>query len=157
MWWRQSRSEFERNKGEANRKAFFEIIRSGEEPGLIAYSDGEPVGWICVGPRGRFPALERSRVLARVDDEPVWSVVCFFIAKGHRRQGVSKALLEAAVKHSRTKGADTIEGYPLPRKKERTPDAFAWTGMEPIFEEAGFEVAIRRGKTGRGVWRLKLR
>jgi GNAT superfamily N-acetyltransferase len=153
MWWRQLRSEFEKNKGELNRRAFREIVRSGEEPGLLAYEDGQPVGWVCVGPRERFSALERSKVLARVDDHPVWSVVCFFIAKKARRRGISGVLLTAAVDFARQKGAKIVEGYPVPVKGGKTPDPFAWTGLESIFEQAGFQVAIRRGKTGRGVWR----
>lgn len=153
MWWRQSRSEFERNKGEANRRAFRQIVEDGEKPGLLAYQDGQPAGWVCVGPRERFPALERSRVLARVDDQPVWSVVCFFIARSARRRGVSKALLEAARDYAGKNGAKIVEGYPIPAKKGDTADIFAYTGLESIFEEAGFEVVVRRGKTGRGVWR----
>ena len=153
MWWRQSRSEFERNKGEANRRAFRQIVKSGEEPGLLAYQDGKPVGWVCVGPRERFPALERSRVLAPVDDQPVWSVVCFYIAKGARRRGMSKALLKAALDYARKNGARIVEGYPIPTKKGGTVDVFAYTGLESVFERAGFEAVVRRGKTGRGVWR----
>jgi len=80
------------------------IVDSGEVPGLIAYLDNEPVGWCSVGPRNRFSALERSRILKRVDDRPVWSVVCFFIARPFRRQGVSAALLRAAVEYVRENG-----------------------------------------------------
>jgi GNAT superfamily N-acetyltransferase len=142
-WWRQSRPDFEKNKGEGNRKVLFELVRRG----------AEPVGWVSVAPRDDFPALERSRVLARVDDQPVWSVVCFFIEKKARKQGVSKALLEAAVNYARKKGAKIIEGYPIPPKEGGSPDVFAYTGLEAAFESCGFEAAVRRGKTGRGVWR----
>lgn len=153
MWWRLTRSQFEEDKAERNRLAFEQIVRSGEKPGLLAYRVGQPVGWVCVGPREQFPAMERSRVLARVDDEPVWSVVCFFIAKGERRKGVSRTLLKAAVRYAKEKGARIIEGYPIPMKEGGTADPFAYTGLESIFEQTGFKVAIRRGKAGRGVWR----
>ena len=153
MWWRLSRSEFEKNKGEPNRRALQEIVRSEEEPGLLAYDGGEPIGWVSVAPRESFPALERSRVLALVNDQPVWSVVCFFVAKGYRRKGVSLALLEAAVEFARKKGAEIIEGYPIPPRENESPEPFAYTGLESIFEQTGFEVAARRGKTERGVWR----
>lgn len=155
-WWRLSRPEFEKNKGEWNRQALFELIKSGVEPGLLAYDGGEVIGWVSVGPRDDFPALERSRVLARVDDQPVWSVVCFFIDKKARKQGVSKALLEAAVDFARKKGAKIVEGYPIPQKEGGSPDVFAYTGLEPAFRACGFEAAVRRGKTGRGVWRRHL-
>ena len=153
MWWRRTRSEFEKNKGEANREALMKIVQSGAEPGLLAYRGSEPVGWICIGPRDSFDALERSRVLAPVDDQPVWSAVCFFIAKGYRRQGVATALLKTAAEYAKGKGARIIEGYPVPKKKEATPDAFAWTGTEPTFEKAGFKVVVRRGKSERGIYR----
>jgi GNAT superfamily N-acetyltransferase len=156
MWWRLSRTEFERNKGEANRRALQTIVQSGAEPGLLAYSGREPVGWLCIGPRDGFDALGRSRVLAPVDDQPVWSAVCFFIAKAFRRQGVATALLKAAAEYARERGAKIIEGYPVPRKTEATPDAFAWTGTEPTFEKAGFKVVTRRGKADRGIFRKTL-
>ncbi len=156
MWWRIPRSEFEKNKGDANRNAMKQLVESGEQPGLLIYDTEQPVGWICIGPRDGFPALERSRVLARVDDQPVWSVVCFFIAKGYRRKGVSKVLLEEAVKFAQESGVKIVEGYPLPKKDGASPDPFVFTGLEPIYEQLGFEAVIRRGKTGRGVWRKYL-
>jgi uncharacterized protein YndB with AHSA1/START domain len=76
MWWRQTRSEYDRQKGEGNRQAMRAIVASGEIPGLLAYSGGRPVAWCSVAPRTAYPSLDRSRVLQRVDDQPVWSIVC---------------------------------------------------------------------------------
>ena len=81
MLWRLTRKEFERQKGEANRRSMKTIVESGEIPGLLAYSEKHPVAWCSVAPRQRFPALERSRVLKKLDDQPVWSISCFFIQK----------------------------------------------------------------------------
>ncbi len=156
MHWRQSRSEFEEHKGESNRQKFHQIVQSGAEPGLLAYNGNDPIGWVAVAAREQYPLLEKSRVLAKVDDQPVWSVVCFFIAKGHRRQGVSKALLNAAIKFVRDGGAKIIEGYPVPPKEGGNVEVFSYTGLGPIFAQAGFEVVVRRGKAGRGVWRKYL-
>ncbi|MFH0931574.1 MAG: GNAT family N-acetyltransferase, partial [Candidatus Zixiibacteriota bacterium] len=85
MWWRLSRSQFNKQKGEGNRKALKKIVDSGEIPGILAYADGKPIGWCSVAPREGFPVLERSRILKRIDEKPVWSVVCFFVAKPFRR------------------------------------------------------------------------
>jgi len=156
MAWRIPPSQFKRQKGEGNRKALNKIIADGEIPGLLAYQDGIPVGWICVGPRERFIRLANSKVLAPMDDQPVWSVVCFYIARGKRRTGIALALLKAAAKFARDRGAKILEGYPAPPKPEKQPDAFVWTGLEPMFEHAGFRAAVRRGKAGRGIWRLTL-
>ncbi|MBU1651802.1 hypothetical protein KKA00_06255 [bacterium] len=93
MWWRLSHKDFEQQKGAGNRIAMMKLVNRGVEPGLIAYLGDEPVGWVAVAPREEYFRLDRSRILARVDEQQVWSVVCFFIAKNFRRQGVSGQLL----------------------------------------------------------------
>jgi len=152
MWWRLTHWQFEEQKGERNRKALERIVQSGEIPGLLAYQGNEPIGWVCVGPRERLTRLARSKILAPVDDQPVWSVVCFFIEKRARTRGVATALLEAAVNYAWENGARIVEGYPAPDPAAKIPDAFAWTGLETIFERAGFQLALRRGKS-RSIWR----
>ena len=147
MWWRLSHAEFERKKGESNKRAFRQIVQSGDVPGLVAYRGQAPVGWCAVQPREVFPRLDRSRILKRFDDQPVWSVVCLFTAKEHRRSGVSRALLEAAVKHAKSRGARIIEGYPVDPKQGKMPDAFAWTGLASSFTAAGFVEVARRSPT----------
>lgn len=146
-WWKLKRSEFMRQRGEANRKALKEIVDSGEIPGIIAYADNQPVGWCAVAPRQAYPALERSRILKRVDDEPVWSVVCFFVAKPFRRKGLTVKLLKAAIEHVRKNGGEIIEGYPVEPKKAKMPDPFAYTGLVSAFRKAGFVEVLRRSET----------
>lgn len=147
MWWRLRRSEFERQKGDGNKAAMKEIVRSGEIPGLLAYADGRPIAWCSVAPRKAFPALERSRVLERVDEKPVWSVVCLFVARPFRRRGLTTRLLEAAVRHVRKHGGKILEGYPVEPREGKMPDAFAWTGLASAFRRAGFEECARRSPT----------
>jgi GNAT superfamily N-acetyltransferase len=156
MWWRQSQSEFERRKGEKNRRAFKRLVDSGIEPGLLAYLDDEPVGWCAVQAREAFPRLGKSKILKPVDSQPVWSVACLFVAKEHRAGGISIRLLEAAVKHARKHGAKIVEGYPVEPRKGRTADAFAWTGTASAFRKAGFEEVARRSQT-RPIMRYHLR
>ncbi len=147
MWWRVKRSQFEKQKGEENRRAFKEIVDSGEIPGLLAYAEGQPIGWCSVAPREDFPVLDRSRTLKRVDDQPVWSVVCFFVAKPFRRKGVTAELLRAAVEYARERGAKIVEGYPIEPKKPDMPAPFAWTGLASTFRRAGFVEVLRRSET----------
>jgi GNAT superfamily N-acetyltransferase len=156
QYWRLPHKLFDQQKGVANRETLLKIVKNGPPPGLLAYQNGEPVGWICLGLREDFPVLERSRVLKAMDDKPVWSVVCFFIAKAARAQGVSKALLQAALKYAKAQGARIVEGYPTPARYGRLPDAFVYTGLESVFEQAGFVEAIRRGK-GRAIWRYQFK
>jgi GNAT superfamily N-acetyltransferase len=147
MWWRLTRSEFQKQKGARNKQAMRKIVASGQVPGILAYAEGEPVGWCAIQPRESYPSLERSRVLKPVDDQPVWSITCFFIARPCRGQGVSAALVRAAVAHAKRHGARIIEGYPVEPKKRRIPDAFAWTGLPAAFTKAGFVEVARRSPT----------
>lgn len=147
MWWRLTRSEFERQKGDDNRRAMKAIITSGEVPGILAYADGNPIGWCAIAPRAAFPVLARSSVLKPVDDQPVWSVVCFFIERPFRKQGVSLALLTAALEYARNQGAHIVEGYPIEPKKDSAPDIYAFTGMVTTFRQAGFVEVARRSES----------
>jgi GNAT superfamily N-acetyltransferase len=147
MWWRLSRSQFNREKGKGNRKALKKIVDSGEIPGILAYADGEPIGWCCVAPRETFPVLERSRILERIDEKPVWSVVCFFVTKPFRQKGVTVELLNAAIEYAKKNGAKIIEGYPIEPKKSKMPDVFANTGLAAAFRKAGFVEVLRRSET----------
>lgn len=147
MWWRLSRAQFNKQKGEGNRKAMKKIVDSGEVPGILAYSDGLPVGWCAVAPRERFILLENSRILKRVDDKPVWSVVCFFVAKPFRKDGISLKLLKAAIEFAKKKGAKILEGYPVEPKKKKVPDLFVYHGLASAFRKAGFAEVLRRSET----------
>lgn len=144
MWWRLGRKEFEAQKGEANRRALRRLVARGAVPGVMAYCDEQPAGWCCIGPRDDFPALDRSRVLARVDELPVWSIVCFFIARRHRHQGLSTRLAETAVDYARASGAEVVEAYPIDTSAPAYPDAYAYTGLVPTFTRIGFTEVARR-------------
>jgi GNAT superfamily N-acetyltransferase len=143
MWWRQTRAQYEHSRGEANRQAMKAIVEAGEVPGILAYVGKEPAGWCSIGPRQVYSALERSRLLKRLDDEPVWSVVCFFVARPFRGQGLSAALLRAAVVYAGKRGATTVEGYPMDPRGQRVSDAEAFYGTVRAFLQAGFEEVAR--------------
>lgn len=147
MWWRLKRSIFNEQKGSANKRAMRKIVVAGPPPGILAYADGRAIGWCAVGPRTTYPVLERSRTLKAVDEQPVWSITCFFVDKAYRRRGVSEALVAAAVEYAVRQGARIVEGYPIEPKKEREPDAFIWTGLPSAFQKAGFKEVLRRSAT----------
>lgn len=147
MWWRIKRSEFEQQKGAGNRRAMRTLINKGEVPGILAYTEEQPVGWCSVAPRTAFPVLGRSRILKPLDDQPVWSIVCLFVRKDYRDRGVSVKLLEAAVDYARAEGAEIVEGYPVEPKKDRMPAVFAFTGLATAFLQAGFTERARRSPT----------
>ncbi len=147
MLWRLKRSQFEHQKGEGNRRAMQSIVESGQIPGILGFIGQAPVAWCSVAPREAFPALERSRILRRVDDRPVWSISCFFVRKDHRGKGVSTCMAAAAVDYVRANAGSLVEAYPVEPKKDRTAPAFAWTGVASAFRTAGYTECARRSET----------
>ncbi|MEN6571174.1 MAG: GNAT family N-acetyltransferase [Anaerolineaceae bacterium] len=143
MWWRMSNKEFTTAKGEERHDAMRSVVQAGKEPGLIAYADGVPAGWAAVAPRADYPRLQTSKNLAPVDDQPVWSIPCFFIHRNYRRQHLMERLIEAACEYARDHGARILEAYPLD-VEEKTRPSNVYTGVTVAFERAGFEVAARR-------------
>ncbi len=147
MFWRITRAEFARqapNKGAENKVAFRAMVDSGQVPGLLAYSGEEPVAWCSVGPRERYPSLERSPTLKRIDNQPVWSVMCFFMAKSNRGQGLMVPLLRAAVDYAGRHGGRIVEGYPWEQSEaRRRPGTEGFMGFAQAFRRAGFQEARR--------------
>jgi GNAT superfamily N-acetyltransferase len=143
MWWRQTRGEFAERHGERNRRAMRRIVESGEVPGILAYIKGEAVGWCAVAPRERYSSLERSRVLKRLDDEPVWSIVCLFVAREHRGEGVAEALIRGAADYAASRGARVVEAYPTMPRGRRLPDISSFMGVPAQYEKAGFTTRAR--------------
>ena len=102
---------------------------------------GEAVGWISLAPRDEYERLESSKVLARLDDAPVWSIVCFVVGAKSRGQGVATALLRAAIDYARKNGATVLEAYPVSATRGRVRAADAFHGSQSMFEKQGFKVA----------------
>jgi GNAT superfamily N-acetyltransferase len=137
-----------RKEPDGNRAVFEErmaaALTEGRAPGLIAYLEGTPVGWVSFGPRESYLRLQHSRVLAPVDDEPTWSVVCFVVSRRARGTGVASALLETAVDYARDHGATLIEGYPSDIGDGRIPSPNLYMGKLSMYQRTGFEVVERR-------------
>lgn len=154
MHWRLGRAEYDRQKGAGNRAAFEAVVEAGPAPGLLAYLASRPIGWCAVAPRDCYPTLERSRILKQVDEQPVWSVTCFFVAREVRGQGVATQLLRAAVAYAAEHGARIVEGYPVEaRGAAGVPPVFAFTGTAATFTAVGFQEVARRSPT-RPIMRL---
>ena len=155
MLWRLPRKVYEAGKGNENRAAMLALVEAGNQPGILAYLDGQPAGWCSVGPRAGFSGLERSRILKPVDDLPVWSISCLYIDKRFRRQGLSRQLIDAAARFARENGATMLEAYPVEPRQDKMPDVFAWTGIAAPFRALGFREVARRSET-RPILRLAL-
>ncbi len=143
MWWRISRAEFERQKGEGNRKAMKEIVKSGEVPGIIAYRKREPIAWCSVAPREKFHSLNRSPVLKRIDKTRVRSIVCFFVAREHRGKGITIDIIKGAVDYVRREGGKVVEAYPTEPRGRRLAPVSSFMGLPSLYKQAGFEECAR--------------
>ena len=149
--WPSARTE----QAKVNRKQLKALAVAGGPVGLVGYQGDTPVGWVSFGPREDFAKLARSPVMKPVDDEPVWSIVCFVVPSEFRGQGVARALLDAAVAHCRKAGVKLVEAYPVD-KKARTHDQNMWFGAKSMFDAAGFEEVARR-KPERPIVRIHTR
>lgn len=126
-------------------------------PGLLAYLDGEVVGWIGFGPRPSLPRLVRSRTIPAIDDLPVWSIVCFQIRVGYRRRGIARALLAGLVDYARAAGAPGLEAYPIDAAGQRVDAGFAFVGLTSMFEQAGFRRVVETAARSAGRPRILMR
>lgn len=152
---RTGRGDYSESRAEENKQLMRGWVKQGIVPGLIAYRQGRPVGWISVGPREEYLRLANSPIMKPVDDKPVWSIVCFFIDAQERGKGVSHALLRGAMDYARSNGATLLEAYPVD-KTERSSPLSMWWGAKTMYDRHGFKVVARRKKT-RPVVRRKLR
>ena len=139
-------------RAEVNRTQLKRLVDSGRPPGLIGYQGKVPVGWVSIGPREDYAKLERSPIMKPIDDQPVWSVVCFVVPAEYRGHGVALALLSGAVAYARKHGAKLIEAYPID-KPGRSNDDSMWFGAKSMYDKAGFSEVARR-KPQRPVVRL---
>jgi GNAT superfamily N-acetyltransferase len=122
------------------REAMRSTVAAGTPVGLLAYENGEPVGWCSVAPRETFPKLERSKAM------PAWAVTCFFVKRSQRGKGVTRLLLAAAADYARDNGALVVEGYPWDTSAGKS----RFKGHSSAFRGAGFEQDGTR-------WHLDLR
>jgi GNAT superfamily N-acetyltransferase len=144
MFWRVKRTAFDGLGKQGRKKAFRKLVKAGAPLGLLAYEQGRPVGWCAIAPREATPALDRSIVCRPVDARPVWSITCFYIERGARRQGVMAGLIEAAVAYAKRSGAEIVEAYPWDVGADELADARAYMGTRPPFAKLGFKDAVRR-------------
>ena len=129
---------------DSRKRSLKKLVDRGVVPGLLGYRDGQPVGWVSLGPRDEYARLARSPVMKAVDDKPVWSIVCFVVDPKVRHQGVAAALLKGALEWARENGVNLVEAYPVDKVKRSSDDGM-WFGAKSMYDDAGFvEVACRK-------------
>ncbi|SDJ00622.1 hypothetical protein [Nonomuraea jiangxiensis] len=158
MHWRLSMQEWMEGKGAGNKAAMRKLAARKTPPGVVGYLDDDPIAWCGFGDRSDFPRMQRSALLKPVDDEPVISLTCLLIKKGHRGEGRSAQLIAAVCDYlGETCETGTIEAYPVePVEGRRAGPDNAMTGIASAFLAAGF-TEVARPRTDRPVMRYSLR
>ncbi len=158
MYWRRAAKDTRSATVAEQREGLRALARGPLAPGLVALEGDRAVGWVSLGPREDFTRIERSRVIPKVDDDPVWSVVCFAVSRSARGRGLTEALLDAAIHWAREQGATTLEAYPVdvPAGTAIHPNAL-FTGHLSVFERAGFAVVSDTQSTTGGSPRVVVR
>lgn len=152
MYWRITRREFSENGNSGNRKAMRRLVSDGVVPGILVYEGDQAIGWCSVAPRSQFGSLNRSPVLKRLDDEAVWSIVCFYVARPSRGDGLSLSLLEAAEEYVRQQGGQILEAYPSVFGPGRQAPDSLYMGVASSYEQAGF---VKESQPSRRKWVMR--
>lgn len=152
MNWRLKRSLFKELDGEGRKAELRNLTYADRVPGILAYQNDVAVGWCSVGPREEFAALETSRILKRIDDQPVWSIVCYYVTKTMRRSGLMAALLRGAVAYAGQQGARIVEGYPIDMQTpllagQKLTSFSGYMGVASVYREVGFVEVGRASET----------
>jgi GNAT superfamily N-acetyltransferase len=164
QYWRMTSSEYGRARKQTTKQwlgerqaALRKQVAAPNPPAVLAYKDGLLVGWCGFGPRSQMGRLSRSRTIPSVDDLPIWSIVCFLVRPGYRRQGVANALLAGAIEIARAHGAPALEAYPVDPGSERISSPFAYVGLASMFKRAGFKKVMETSAHSSGLPRLLMR
>ena len=155
-YWRLRHKDFGETSASEHKEVLEDRVAACDPPpGLLAYRDGEPVGWVSVEPRDNFEAFEHARVYTPIDDTPVWTVTCFYLHEDVRGRGLTTALLEAVKAHVRARGGVAVEGYPEDPAELASSGTPGYMGLTPAFDHAGFQ-EVARLSNGRPVYRAEL-
>jgi GNAT superfamily N-acetyltransferase len=151
--WRVPSAEYKEARS-ADRKAAMQAnIEASTPVGILAYAEGQPVAWCSVAPRETYQKLLNSRTIKQVDDKQTWSIVCLYLDRAVRRQGLSEKILAAAVKHAKAQGAEVVEAYPV---DPQVDDEGRWQatiynfmGYTSSYRKAGFKDVTPAGSKRR--------
>jgi GNAT superfamily N-acetyltransferase len=145
MRWRMTSTEFHGSTRAGRASKLKAMVAAGMPVGVLAYRGDDPVGWCSIAPRETYQGLERYRALPRLDEQPVWSVVCFYVDRRERRSGITLGLVKAAVAYAQSLGAGIIEAYPV----EPGARLYTYMGSPSTFRKAGFRDVTPRGQARR--------
>ncbi len=144
-----------KRRSKENRADKGKLVKKGRAHGILVYCDGEPVGWCQFGPKDELPRVDRKKGYSPTPGD-LWRITCFFVDRDHRRMGVTRQALSAAVRAIGERGAKSVEAYPILLGTGKTSASFLWGGTSELFEAAAFRRISRLGKSS-AVYRKDLR
>lgn len=148
MYWLMNKKEYdEKRKDGRTKEEMKKLVNNKVIPGIIAYDNDKPVGWIAIQKREKYSRLANSKILRSLDDKSVWSIVCFFVHKDYRKMGVSVELIKNACDFAASKGGTIVEAYPTETRTKNSAPVFIYTGTASAFKKAGFTEVARRSET----------
>ncbi len=158
QYWRLSSGDYSRTSQVERIASLTRQVGEEPAPGMLAYVEGEPAGWCGFGVRQLMERLVRSRTIPRIDDLPVWSIFCFMVRTGYRRQGLARILLSGVIDYGRRQGVPALEAYPIDTQGKRVNTSFAYVGTVSMFEAAGFEKVLETRAKSAGLprWLMRL-
>ncbi|TFV65686.1 UNVERIFIED_ORG: GNAT family N-acetyltransferase [Bacillus sp. AZ43] len=143
-------------QGPARAERVRQLVAEDPPPGVLAYEDGEVVGWAAIHPRADT-SFARNRKIPHVDDLDVWSLWCLRVRPGHRGQGIAHHLVDGAVAFARDRGAPAVEAYPVDNEGRKVDLTMAYVGTRKLFERAGFVKAADTDSVINGFPRILMR
>lgn len=142
-----------------NRRDKERFIREGRAHAILVYDGTKPVGWCQYGPKEELPRIDAGRFYRKIpgptDAKRLWRITCFFVDREHRRRGVARAGLAAALASIRRQGGGVVEGYPVVSKRMAAEPNWLWFGTPGMFEAEGFRRVAKLG-TSRALMRLEV-
>lgn len=147
LWPRMTSAEFQRGSRDSRKTAFRALVDAGMPTGILAFDGDTAVGWCGVAPRPDLSRMQRSRVTGpEGPSDGVWLIHCFYVRRGHRRQGLMARLVEAATTYARDQGARAVEACPIePARRLQWGEGFV--GIASAYAGLGFREVVRRSAT----------
>lgn len=130
--------DWKQRTAEQNRAAACDRIACSRMQGLLAYREGEVVGWCNAAPRRLLDSFADEPI---PDADQVGQITCFVVAREHRRTGVARALLEAACGMLKDQGLRVAQANP---SRDASTDAEQHYGPLSLYLSAGFSIVRER-------------
>jgi GNAT superfamily N-acetyltransferase len=140
--------EISRTDASWNRAAKERRVRDGRAHAAMVFDDsGTAQGWCQYGSPEELPAIKHRREYEKdVPPRPDWRIMCLFVDRKHRGQGIARAALEGALDHMAEAGGGLVEAISEVTAGRQAQGRFLFSATVELFEEHGFTRVRQVGK-----------